>query len=218
MQSIEPIKLTRARDQVMMRLRAMIMSGEFDPGSRLEEVELAKKLGVSRTPVREALIALEQDGLVVARMGRGVIVTPADTTLVREAFPIVGSLEATAIVLAGDNLQAAIPELKRLNEALSNCTDKAKQYHLDYAFHEQLAQACGNQRLIELLEVERMRVRQFDGFTKRGIANLSRACGDHAKIIDYIEKRKYDAAAKVVSEHWRKGEEVVIAWMAEEKK
>ncbi len=218
MQNIEPIKLLRARDLVMARLRGMITSGEFDPGARLEEVELSKMLGVSRTPVREALIALEQDGLVVARMGRGVIVTPADSTLVREAFPIVGSLEATALILAADNLQSAIPEMKRVNEQLRDCSDNAQQYHLDYAFHELLARACGNQRLVDLLEVERMRVRQFDGFTKRGIADLPRACADHAKIIDHIEKRKYDAAAKVVNDHWRKGQEVVIAWMAEAEK
>ena len=89
----------RTRDQVRDALRAMILDGQIRSSSRIEEVDIGESLGVSRTPVREALIALEQEGLVRSRPNRGFIVAPADADLVSEAFPVLGALEAAALRL-----------------------------------------------------------------------------------------------------------------------
>src|SRR4051794_1931565 len=111
---MQVIERQRARDQVRARLREMIGEGTLAPGQRLDEMGLAAAIGASRTPVREALIALEQEGLVQSRPNHGFSVAPMDERLVREVYPILGALEAAAVELAGDRLMALVPKLSEI--------------------------------------------------------------------------------------------------------
>ncbi len=190
----------------------MILDGQLRSSSRIEEVEIGERLGVSRTPVREALIALEQEGLVRSRPNRGFIVAPADAALVSEAFPVLGALEAAALRLSGSKLQTAIPDIESLISDLARSTGGAEQYRLDHAFHECLTNRCGNQRLLALLDAERTRARRFDGFIDRGTADREGTGRHHRKIVAEIRKRNYDGAAAALIEHWDWGKEVVLKW------
>jgi len=210
-----PIILSRARDEVRDALREMILAGDVRPDGRIEEIELSSRLGVSRTPVREALIALEQEGLVASRPNRGFVVLPANADLVRETYPVLGALESAAVRLAGENLRAVVPRLKDINRRLAVEKNKARQHELDYAFHDQLAAACGNARLLTLLRAEWNRARRFDGAHERGMANQAGSCADHDKIIRAIEAGRVGDAARLLDEHWRGGVEVVVKWLKE---
>jgi DNA-binding GntR family transcriptional regulator len=208
-----PITLARARDEVCRVLRSRIVDGGLGDEARIAEVELAEALGVSRTPVREALILLEDQGLIRSRPHRGYQAVAADAELVRQTFPILGALETAALRLGFERLVSAAPALRKLNHALAAEHRPARQYELDHRLHEALTGACANPRLLALLEQERARAARFDGAHHRGVAALESSCADHAAVIDAIEAGDREAAAARLFAHWRAGEEVVIAWL-----
>ncbi len=203
----------RARDDVRGLLREMILAGELAADSRVEEVEIAGRIGVSRTPVREALIALEHEGLVRSRPHRGFVVAAADAAMVRETYPILAALEIAAMRLAWDTLKDALPELIDLNTRLGAATSRADQYACDHGFHQRLTCDNGNARLSATLEMERTRAQRFDGAEQRGTADQTGSCAEHGRIIAAIEANQLAVAVATLQEHWDRGTGVVIAWL-----
>jgi DNA-binding GntR family transcriptional regulator len=205
--------LRLARDEARDLLRESILSGGLAPGETLEEVQIAAGLGLSRTPVREALIALEEQGLVRSRPHRGYVVAPADAELVRQTYPILAALEAEAVRAAGADLRAHVERLRATNEALSKTPDKTRQHTLDRAFHSILVGACKNERLLRLIEIEWARARWFDGAQKRGTADRDGSCAEHLAIIEAIEHDDHVGAAALLHAHWHRGIGVVTKWL-----
>jgi DNA-binding GntR family transcriptional regulator len=203
----------RARDQVKALLQSMIADGALASGQRLDEIGLSSRIGVSRTPLREALIALEGEGLVQSVPNRGFRVVAADEVLVREVFPILGALEAQALRLSGSRIVESASKLAAINSALARATRKAKQYELDSAFHRALTEHCGNARLLKLIETHREFARRFDGAGQRGTADQVGSCREHGEIIEAVRGQKLSRASDLLLAHWRRGEGVVIAWL-----
>jgi DNA-binding GntR family transcriptional regulator len=213
MQKLGTITLRRARDEAKALLREGILCGQLAPGAPLEEVQIAARLGVSRTPVREALIALEEEGLVSSRPRKGYVVAQADAELVRQTYPILAALEAEAVRLGGVNLRAQIERLRSTNKALSKASDKAHQHALDRALHSRLVGSCQNERLLRLIEIEWARARWFDGAQKRGTADQEGSCAEHQSIIEALERADYLGAAELLHAHWHRGIGVVTNWL-----
>ena len=153
--ALEPIRLDAyrpLRDVVCEALRAAIQSGELPPGERLMEIPLAEELGVSRTPIREAIRKLEQEGFVVMIPRRGTYV--ADITLkdINQVFEIRSSLDELAASLASERITPdELEELERhlvsINDYMES-RDFDKIVAADIAFHEVLYSASRNVRLI----------------------------------------------------------------------
>jgi len=211
----KPIVLLRARDQVRDVLRSMILAGELPADGRLEEIPLSGRLGVSRTPVREALTSLEHEGLVRSRAQKGYTVVRPDAAMVRESYPVLGALETTAMRLGGAALRADVARLRALNQRMSGARARPLQYTLDRSFHAGLTGHCGNSRLLELLRVERGRAEMIDGAHRRGLANPRGSVAEHAEILAALETGDVDRACEVLGAHWRNGMEVVIGWLAD---
>jgi len=208
-----PLRRLRARDQVKALLQSMISEGTLASGEHLDEISLSRRIGVSRTPLREALIALEGEGLVQSIPNKGFTVIAANEELVREVFPILAGLEAQAVRLSGPGLITTAPALSALNDALARATRKPKQYELDSAIHRGLTQHCGNQRLQKLLETHRQLARRFDGAHARGTADQAGSCEEHNEIIAAVREGQLARAADLLLAHWYRGEGVVIAWL-----
>jgi DNA-binding GntR family transcriptional regulator len=206
----------RARDQVRTLIETLIRKGELVGGERLEEVQLSRRIGVSRTPLREALIALEEDGLVQSTPNKGFSVIPANESLVREVYPILGALEAAALRLAAPRLKGALVELEEINEKLRRTESKARQYELDTKFHTLLTRSCGNPRLLKLIESHWAQARRFDGAQSRGTADNDGSCREHEQILDAIRADRVGQAAEILIAHWRRGENVVVEWLKRE--
>ena len=203
------------RDDARAVLRAMIVEGELAPATHVEEVKLSQQIGASRTPVREALIALEAEGLVRSQPRKGFVVVQPDEALMRESFPILSALEAMAVRTSGAGLQAAAPQLRRLNDALARERKKARQYDLDRAFHIALTEHCGNARLLMLINAERRRAQLIDGAHKKGMANLEGSVKEHEAVVVAVERGSYSEAAALLTAHWDHGTEVVAQWLRE---
>ncbi len=206
------ISKVRLRDDIVGQLIELIVDGELPEVGRLKEVELANKLGVSRTPLREALLLLERDGLVVSEANKGFRVAPLSVTRVRELFPILGSLEALAIRQGGAALVARAPELRAANRQI-RAGSRRKRYLLDYRFHELLWEGCSNHALVDLLRRIWLEARRFDGSTERGMASPAGSIRDHDAIARAIGRGDHEEAATLVEDHWRTGVSIVVDWL-----
>ena len=196
---------TLLRDDVFETLRNAIVDGTYAPGERLRDAELGEWLGVSRTPVREALLRLEHVGLVIALPGRATIVAPYESAsststpqvvaamhelAARLAVPVLTPAEIEAMVVANRSFERALMDLD-VEAALSS----------DDAFHAVFVTASRNPVIGEVLEqttpvirrVERMR---FSTFAARG------SVAQHAGIIDLARQGDADGAALATRENW----------------
>jgi DNA-binding GntR family transcriptional regulator len=202
-------------DEVGEILREWIIRGHLPPDIRIQEARLTKDLGVSRTPVREALRALEQEGFVNSRLNRGFTVAPMDTQAVRDLYPVVGVLEGLAVKTSAAALQPYCAELRMINDHIRSGVEPAKdQYLSDLNWHSLLWRHCPNKRLVKLIGSLKQQVRRFDGAWKRGVSNTSDSCDQHAEIIVAIERTQYERAASLLETHWHLGMQVVLNWLA----
>src|SRR5699024_11677790 len=138
---------TLLRDDVHRRIRDAIVRGELRPGEKLRDGELGEWLGVSRTPVREALLRLAEAGLVTARPGRETIVAPEDPVTLAHARTISAELHALAARLAAPHAAADPAALARLNEAnerLRTATDPEAAITADTDVHDVVVALSGN--------------------------------------------------------------------------
>ena len=143
------------RDVVFYTLRQSILTGELKPGERLMEIHLADKLGVSRTPVREAIRRLELEGLVTMFPRRGAEVAQITEKSMSDVLEVRRTLDALCAELAGDRIsQEGLSSLKQACENFERSVatkDAQKIAQADVALHDIILQATGNQRLIQLV-------------------------------------------------------------------
>lgn len=143
------------RDVVFNTLRQAILTGELKPGERLMEIHLAKKLGVSRTPIREAIRKLELEGLVTMIPRRGAEVAQITEKSMNDVLEVRRALDVLCVELACDRItEEELEQLKAACEAFEAAVktkDAKKIAHADVALHDIIVCATGNQRLIQLV-------------------------------------------------------------------
>src|SRR5262245_39265387 len=206
---MQPVTRSRLRDDIVDRLASLIASGELDR-DRLKEIELARQLGVSRTPLREALLILESEGLVVSEVNKGFRVAALSEARVRELYPILGALEALCVRESGERLRARVGELRAVNAALRASRTKGRRHALDRRFHELLRAYSPNRSAVDLVRRLWLQAQRFDGAADRGMADPVGSLRDHVAITDAIARGDFAAAAARIEEHWRHGVDVVV--------
>jgi DNA-binding GntR family transcriptional regulator len=194
------------RDDVYERLRDAIVDGTFEPGEQLRDLELATWLGVSRTPVREALLRLAQSGLVASVPGRSTVVTSIDTRATAHAMSVVAAMHRLAVLesvgrLTRADLRAMRSANARFAAALRS-GDVEAALDADDELHDVPVRAAGNEAIVAVLEqftpvlrrVERLRFSTLPG---RASVEL------HARLIDLCEAGDAEAAAEVSWQTWQ---------------
>lgn len=143
------------RDVVFNTLRLAILKGELEPGERLMEIQLAERLGVSRTPIREAIRKLELEGLVLMIPRKGAEVAKISEKSLREVLEVRRSLEELAIELACQRItEEELKELEKAKTAFAEATQKGDPMEIaesDEHFHYLIYQATVNSRLVQIL-------------------------------------------------------------------
>ena len=150
---MDTIEVLPIRVRVTAILRKALLSGEFAPGEELSLTETAARLGVSRTPVREAFQSLAAEGLLELRMNRGAIVTGIDEQFIRDHFEVRRLLESEALagaIRAGMSPEA-LEDLQRWAEEHQDTMTAEEYRSYNQRFHMALWEGCGNQRLKSLL-------------------------------------------------------------------
>ena len=188
---------------VMERLSRLIIQGTIPPGTRIVETELARELGVSRGPVREALQALAHEGFIDLRPHQGTFVHRPTEKEVRDFFEVRTALEAQSVERAADRIQPSeVQTLKAIvdagREALSHGDDpSADQDRLD--LHIEIAVISGNDLLTDLLRTMKRRSDWYSPpFQSRSRAQAWRA---HQELVDAIVRHDGDRARKVAIAH-----------------
>ena len=202
------------RVQIRDVIRNWIVEGRLSPTDRLTEPALAERLGVSRTPLREALLDLERDGFVLAEPGKGFRVIPLSIEMIHETYPILGALERLALRTCGSGAAQGCLELRRINNKIAESkSHPARQFKLDRRWHELLLQPCSNRRLLKMIRDLTEIIRRFDRALVRGVADLSSSCRQHAEILDALEAGDVTEAADRLEHHWVGCIEPVERWL-----
>ncbi len=193
------------RDVVFNTLRQAILKGELAPGERLMEIQLADRLGVSRTPIREAIRKLELEGLVLMIPRKGAEVAKISEKSLRDVLEVRRSLEELAIELACQRmLPDAVDELEQRQEEFKNAVLNGNPMEIaetDEAYHDVIYKGTCNDRLIQMInnlreQMYRYRLEYIKDEDKRQILLL-----EHDNILGAVKGRKVEEAKEAMREH-----------------
>jgi DNA-binding GntR family transcriptional regulator len=199
----DAVQLQRSllRDQVRIVLIDRIVRGLMAPGDRLNEAELAEELRISRTPIKEAILAMEREGFVQASRGRGHVVTPLSRTEVEDAYPILMGYEALILARYPPDRQH-ITEMAAINTELAKVDDAYRRLELDEAFHAAIADGCTNRRLLRSMEVLELVIRRYSTRYPTRAIDPETSIADHAAIITAVDAGHTVDALRAVERHW----------------
>lgn len=209
------------RDVVFQTLRQSILTGQMEPGERLMEVQLAEELGVSRTPVREAIRMLELEGLVVMIPRRGAQVAAITEQDLRDVLEVRATLERLAARLACErfteegykNLEKANREFAHLarlkNKSVVDITNA------DVHFHDVIYQATGNRRLIQIVQNLQEQMYRYRMEYVRDLSSHENLIAEHTEIIRAIEERDEKKAEEIVVTHISNQEKEILRLLHE---
>ncbi len=198
-------KQMRLSEQLKTKIEEFIATGVYSPGMKLDETELADSFGVSRTPVREALIKLSSAGLVELRPRRGAVVTSIDPTRLFEMFEVMAELEAICAKLAARRITDA--ELQRLINTHKACekkdiiTNPDEYYKKNEEFHLALYNACHNSFLIEQAIALHKRLSPYRRLQLRVRDRIQSSLSEHKAILDAIASGDAEKAAEMARGH-----------------
>ena len=201
------LNIKSLKEQVYEYLREQMRRGEILPGSAIDMEETSKKLGVSKTPLRDALLQLEMEEFVTILPRRMVVVNTLKKDDIRNYYEIIGSLESMAMLKAFERLQATdIEAMQKLNAGMKEAiaaNDFDLYYERNLAFHNTFLNLCGNDSLVKLVNNLKKRLYDFPrpkGFVKEWEES---SILEHQALIDLLRKgRGQEAANHVRDVHW----------------
>ena len=193
------------RDVVFNTLRRAILKGELKPGERLMEIALADKLGVSRTPIREAIRKLELEGLVVMAPRKGAKVASITERDLNDVLEVRKGMEVLAISLAckritGEELEK-LESIERSFQSLIESGNLTELAEMDVKFHDTIYQATNNQRLVQLLNNLREQMYRYRMEYLKDIAVRRTLAEEHKAICEALRGRDESKAQNYVSVH-----------------
>lgn len=192
------------RDDVYRRLRDAIVDGTFLPGEQLKDGELAAWLGVSRTPIREALLRLGASGLVVAVPGRSTTVSEIDAQAVRDARDVIGAMHQLAVrEMAGKLTDEDVTRMREANDRFARALssdDLDAAMDADEELHRIPVAALGNHALEAVLEQFAPIVRRAERLRFRGDGRAS--VERHEQLIRLLSEGDVDQAASIAFDIW----------------
>ncbi|MBR3624519.1 MAG: GntR family transcriptional regulator [Selenomonadaceae bacterium] len=207
--SYEPL-----REVVSEALRKAIREGVLLPGERLMEIQLSEELGVSRTPVREAIRKLDQEGYVVMMPRRGAYVASITIRDINEIFEIRRALESLSSSLAAERISA--DELETLQRLLVEIgryiksKDMEKIVETDIKFHDLLYQASRNARLVGIISNLREQLTRFRTLSMSYPGRLEETLKEHKAMVDAMAKGDAAAARKAAEKHMERSEQTLL--------
>lgn len=203
------------RDVVFQTLRQAILRGELKPGERLMEIHLAQKLGVSRTPVREAIRKLELEGLVFMIPRKGAVVAEITISDLEDVLEVRMALEELAVKNACRRItQEQLQELEDLAEKFHQSLmgdDVGACAEADMLFHDAIYEATGNHRLIQILNNLREQMYRYRMEYLKDKHTYTQLLREHDEIVAALKKHDEQEALKCISRHVERQKEHIIS-------
>ena len=207
--------ITRANttDAVVDELRLMIVDGHLPAGERINEVHLAQKLGVSRTPLREALARLSSEGALdtVPRIGH--FIRPLTLEEFDQLYDIRPLLDPEALRMAGLPSREKIERLREMNEIITRIENPEEIIAADDEWHIELIADCPNKILIDLVKQFIRRTHRYEIALMRERKNVLTAITNHRSILAALKRRDLDAACAALRVNLESGKAPIVAWL-----
>ncbi|WP_346355195.1 GntR family transcriptional regulator [Azotosporobacter soli] len=217
-----PIKLDSyqpLREVVCETLRNAIVAGTLKPGERLMEIQVAEELGVSRTPVREAIRKLELEGFVVMIPRRGTYVSDLSIKDVNEVYEVRTALDVLAAGLAVERItEEELEEMERLLVIFGECieaNDLDKIVEADGKFHDILYKATRNERLVGIVNNLREQLTRFRSLSMSYPGRLKDMLEEHTRLVEALGQRNASVARKLANDHMANAEQTLLKTMLE---
>lgn len=200
-------------------IRASIIDGRIGAGEKLREPVLSKQLGVSRTPLREALLQLDSEGFVEMTPRRGAVVRPLSHQDAAETYEVKGALEALAARLACERItDATLERLKEINGTIAALgrarkVNQARILQLNAEFHQTLTDASGNEKLSQYVRVLRAQALRYNYIYLAVISRLEESVAEHNQILDALRRRKAEEVERLVRDHGRSASRALCSYI-----
>jgi DNA-binding GntR family transcriptional regulator len=183
-------------------------------GMGINESELSAALGVSRTPLREALFGLEREGFLTSEAGRGFFVLPLTLRDAEDLYPILWTLEAEALAASGPIGRERIAELRAINRELKRSgTNATEALRLDRMWHDTLLRACGNARLLAMIETLKDQARRYEVAYMQDSGRVILSTRQHEEIVGSLERGDLAGARSELERNWRVSLEFLTPWL-----
>ena len=194
----------RVADLATQEIRTAILAGTLAPGSRVTQEDLAARLGVSRVPIRQALSALEREGLVQAHPRHGTVVTPLDADVIRDVYEFRGAIDrhvAHTLAERRDFRARPFHELIEVGRVALQTAEPPRVIELDLRFHTGLCEAVGNAVLTEVMRAQWAHIRRLMAVTLTASGYHEHVWEEHAGILAAIETHDPDRAGALAAAH-----------------
>ena len=193
---------TTLRGQALDRIRSLIVSGDLAPAANVIERDLSAALGVSRTPLREALLGLEAEGLLRTEPGRGFFVQNLSEHEAGELYPLIGTLEALAVEQGRPMVSTT---LQKLASRFRCARSPARAVEADNAWHETLIECCDRPRTAAILKQLRTAAARYEYRFFATPAAIRTSADQHDAISAALRRKRYREAGALLYQNWEQG-------------
>ena len=209
-QPLEPRRRRNVAEDVADHLRDAILTGQLRPGTRIDQDAVAEQLGVSRLPVREALIALDQEGLIRTIPRRGSYVQQLQRDDIADHYQLFGRVAGLAAARAVVRIDAEqLAELEAVHAQMATATDPREHERLNFEFHRIVNQAAGSRRIASVLKLlSRSLPSHYFEFIPEW---PDRAEAQHGEILEAFRRRDPAAAQVAMEQHLNESARYAIA-------
>lgn len=203
----EKIKRTFVREEAYVRIRDGILDGTYAPGTKLKDKELAHELGISRTPVREALLRLEDEGLIQTKPNSATLVSPINFHNALHLYSIVWTLEKLALNEVFESVtDRHIQEMTEANERFLQKVQKhdcLAALDADYEFHSVYVDLSQNNELKKIIFEIKQKLKRLDLYYFDKIQGAAVSYDEHAEIIKALQNKEVESALNAIESNWR---------------
>lgn len=211
------IERRRLRDEIKREVLSRLRNGDYSAGHNIRESQLAADLGVSRTPLREALIALEIEGLIRSEPGKGFRFAPMNAKEYQDLCPVVAALESLALETSEpEYLAETAPRLLALaTEFDASVAAQAEIEQRDDEWHDLLLGGCDNERLMDLITTVKASLRRYVHMTVDDATEVSRSAGEHRLIAERLIAGDMAGAVAALKANWTSGSTRILEKLSE---
>lgn len=201
------INRTFMKDEAYETLCNWIITGELKPNTKLKISELSELLGISRTPVREALLRLERDGLVLTKANSWTIVTPIDLNESDNIYSVILALEGLALrQLFSKVKESDIKELELLNEKLNRSAKSNNYLEIlkdDNDFHDKLIELSENNEIPPIINSLKKRIQRIELYFFKNVQKEINSYEGHKAIIEGLKEKNFEKSLEALSNNWK---------------
>ena len=213
-QALNRIPVDILRSRVAQEIRIAILRGDLSPGSRIKQEHLASQLGVSREPVRQALLLLQREGLIHAEPKRGASVAPLDRQLIDDVYGLREALEGTVVQTLARSSRFDVRPFRAIisrGRTAVRQRDFRTLVDLDMAFHTGLYEAAGNRVIVEVMRGQWSQIRRMMSMLlDQGATYRQKIWDEHQAIVEAIHARRPERAVTAAGRHIRAARRVLV--------